>query len=286
MNSSQDFVPLKLSMLQNSNLKIYIKMAQNIVPLEQINSDKNFIKEFVFRNKDNDNFFFVKKTDLATFLKGASAQIKKAKTIEDCVTILSAAGEVMFDNLKMNNLSETSLQEGFELIQSTVNGDSKQFISAIIQKLSSNKSIGVQSLVRSLVCFLLAQSLGWQREKNYQNLIIGSILADIGNSFNSEIIHPNNSIAHLGPYANNSDISSIVLHHHENFDGSGPLGLTRHKIHPLAKLLRIADKISLHSNDSLCHGITFCLAEQRNLYEKEPIFKLLDYMKNKKLLKV
>lgn len=191
----------------------------------------------------------------------------------------------MFENIKMQNLSENSITDGFLLVKQTIVSNDKDHLAEIIKNLSSNKSIGVQSLVRSMICYMIAQSLQWQRDKNYQNLIISSILADIGNILSPDEVHPKNSLNHLGPFEANSDIRGIIAHHHENFDGSGPLGLTRHKIHPLAKLLRVADELALHSHHSLSHGILYAINEEKNLYEKEPVYKLYESLKLKKIIK-
>lgn len=280
-----DFIPLKLNMLQNSNLRIYVKMAKNLVFLDDINKDKKFIEEFILRNKEDEDFFYVKKVDLAEFIKNSSQKIKEAKNAEEASMLLTSAGELMFENIKMQNLSESSITDGFLLVKQTVVGDQKNHLVEIIKNMASNKNIGVQSLVRSMVCYMMAQSLQWQRDKNYQHLIIGSILADIGNVLSPNEPHPKNSLNHLGPFKENSDIYSIISHHHENFDGSGPLGLTRHKIHPLGKLLRVADELALHSQHSLSHGILHVINQEKNLYDKESVYRLYDSLKLKKIIK-
>lgn len=282
MDQINEFLPLKLSMLKNCNLRIYVNMAKKLVYLDEISQDRNFIDEFILRNKYNDHFFYVKKIDLAEFIRNSSQKIKEAKTVEETISILSSAGELMFENIKMQNFSENSIIDGFLLVKQTVVSDKKDYLEEIIKNLSSNESIGVQSLVRSLICYMFAQSLQWQRDKNYQNLIISSILADIGNILSPNEVHPKNSLNHLGPFDSNSDIRGIIAQHHENFDGSGPLGLTKHKIHPLAKLLRVADELTLHSQNSLSHGIFHVINEEKNLYEKEPVYKLNESLQFKK----
>lgn len=286
MTDLKDFVPLKMSMLRNNNLSVFVKMSQNMIRLDELNSDRSFLEQFSQTNKTSEQLFYVKRDELEDFIRSSNQKIKKSKDLNECVDILSSVGMLMFENFKINNLSEASLKDGFDLVQQTVTGDSKALVSDIIKSLSSNKDIGTQSLVRSMICYLTAQSLGWQREKNYQNLIVSSLLADIGNVLAPDESHPKNSLAFLGPYSDHSDIPSIVAHHHENFDGSGPIGLTRHKIHPLAKLLRLSDNIAENSLSSLSEGISVSLAEQRNLFEREPIFKLQEYLKSKKLIKI
>jgi HD-GYP domain-containing protein (c-di-GMP phosphodiesterase class II) len=95
--------------------------------------------------------------------------------------------------------------------------------------------------------------------------------------------HPRNSLKYIGPYANNSDVIKIVEHHHENFDGSGPLGLVKKDIHPLSKILRVADAIIEKSNNSLLEGIQEALREDKNLYDKDCIESLLNHFKQKKV---
>lgn len=42
-----------------------------------------------------------------------------------------------------------------------------------------------------------------------------------------------------------SDVVTSIKHHHEYNDGSGPLGVKNYNIHPLAKIIRLADELTL-----------------------------------------
>ena len=41
-----------------------------------------------------------------------------------------------------------------------------------------------------------------------------------------------------------SDVVLAIKHHHENNDGSGPLGIKNSSIHPISKFIRLADEVS------------------------------------------
>ena len=51
---------------------------------------------------------------------------------------------------------------------------------------------------------------------------------------------------HLVPFRTNID--NIILYHHENADGSGPLGITAAETNLKAQILHLADEIDIHYN--------------------------------------
>ncbi len=73
------------------------------------------------------------------------------------------------------------------------------------------------------------------------------------------------------------DVTNVILHHHENFDGSGPLGLKADEINPIAQLIQLADIVELscdfnNYNEDLHHKtIQFVLSLKNKLVSEKSI---------------
>ena len=120
------------------------------------------------------------------------------------------------------------------------------------------------SLAMSIYSVLIAKQLTWETENTIFKISLGALFADIGTkTFSPELIaksrvwldgedlelyktHPTLGAKIIqGNKDIHQDIVDIVAQHHENGDGSGyPYQLSRHAIHPLAKLVRLADEFS------------------------------------------
>jgi HD-GYP domain-containing protein (c-di-GMP phosphodiesterase class II) len=71
-------------------------------------------------------------------------------------------------------------------------------------------------------------------------------------------------------------IFQIILQHHENYDGSGPAGISGSKIHPLARILRITDDLIALIGESATQVSTLDRAldilKTANIRSNEPCF--------------
>ncbi|MCY6485659.1 HD-GYP domain-containing protein [Clostridium aestuarii] len=92
-----------------------------------------------------------------------------------------------------------------------------------------------------------------------KSLYIASLLHDIGAVNSLKITHTSatfikehciNGANIVKPFPIFDDISDIILYHHENFNGSGPIGLKDSKIPLASQIIRIADLVELLYDES------------------------------------
>lgn len=283
--NNNEYVKLNKEIIKNVVLPLYLKIDTELVEVLDIEKNKNFINNFI--NNQDDSIFYVKKRDLQLLIRDYSEKLKRTSDLKERTKIIASSGQMMFQNIISQNFSDESIENGFSLVLETVNGD-KEVLTESLRVLLSEKDVGSTTLLRSIFCYMIAQSLDWKMNKNYQNLVISSILADIGNILNQAKPHPLNSLPYLGKFAQNNDIHQIVLHHHENLDGSGPLGLTKFKIHPLAKILRSADELTnvCRMTKTLPEALYVCLNYKKNVFDKDPLEKLFVHLKTFLKLKI
>jgi len=275
---NNEFCELNIRYVETSSINVWVKLGKDkMVLLKEIQSDPIYLKKFLEVNRETKNFFFVKQSEQLALLKQKIAHVRLSKNPEETVEAISYFANSFFNSLT-GSMTQKMAMDGFLMIQNTIKGNCRPFLSQIIETLMTNEQVSSQTFGRSLLCFMMAESKRWEREKNYQNLIISSLLADIGQVLAPELPHPENSIPYLGELAQNNDVVKIIEHHHENYDGSGPLKLSKNYIHPLAKILRLGDAITNLSTGSVLTRIDVLLNEQKNLFDKESLIQLRDYV--------
>jgi predicted hydrolase (HD superfamily) len=83
---------------------------------------------------------------------------------------------------------------------------------------------------------------------------LASLFCDIGEEIPNpkNILHSELSVEMLHKYNISEDILQAILHHHEYDDGTGPLRVTRFKIHSIAKIIRVVEEclIGIKDKDS------------------------------------
>lgn len=135
--------------------------------------------------------------------------------------------------------------------------------SAIIEEvsnipLSSHKFLN-HSKRTAYIALKVGKSLNLPNE-SIKNLYIASLLHDIGAANSLSQSHTSSTfikehcivgesiIKNLPIY---SDISKIILYHHENFDGSGPLHLNTEDIPIESRIIHLADLVELLYKDNI-----------------------------------
>lgn len=98
-------------------------------------------------------------------------------------------------------------------------------------------------LIRTILSKIVCHNLSFTSESTLYKVTLSSLLCDLGLYHNPKnIFHGQASLDQMASLKIPSDVQSIILHHHELNDGSGPLKVSRHKIHPLAKIIRVTDE--------------------------------------------
>lgn len=104
-------------------------------------------------------------------------------------------------------------------------------------------------VMKTILCKALAVKIGWKSDMILKKLFIASFFCDLGELIPNEEgdpydNHQKKSIAFLEKYGKLSeDVRQAILHHHEYNDGSGPYGLVKHSIHPMARIIRVVDEL-------------------------------------------
>lgn len=145
-------------------------------------------------------------------------------------------------------------------------------ISAFIQRVVDARDPDVASHQSRLRSYAegFAKHLSLNRDDTY-TLTYGAEIHDIGKlSISESILHKPSRLTHaeyllvqqhsrlgaelIEPLALNDQVVMIVLHHHENFDGSGyPARLSGEQIPLLARIVRIIDSYDAITEDRPYH---------------------------------
>lgn len=163
-----------------------------------------------------------------------------------------------------------------------------------------NPAVYSHSFLVSFFSTVISKNLDWVGAKTLEALSLGALFHDIGlvqipenivtkkmddMNDDEQLIfkqHPKRGTETLqGIPSITTSIQNIVLQHHEMSNGSGfPLGLTGHKIFPLAKIIGLADGFSDYIMEKECSpldGIKDFLNERDNLarYDSELVKSLV-----------
>jgi HD-GYP domain-containing protein (c-di-GMP phosphodiesterase class II) len=151
-----------------------------------------------------------------------------------------------------------------------------------------NPAVYSHSFLVSFFSTVISKNLDWVGARTLEALALGALFHDIGlvqipeniatkkmedMSDEEQIVfkqHPKKGTESLeGIPSITASIQNIVLQHHETSNGSGfPLGLSGHKIFPLAKIIGLADGFSDYIMERECSpldGIKEFLNERDNL---------------------
>jgi HD-GYP domain-containing protein (c-di-GMP phosphodiesterase class II) len=173
--------------------------------------------------------------------------------------------QVVFDDLLSLGISEAAYNNA-KAVSKVVRGmvDKNVNLSEAFEKFEEVAGDNVRhAMMVSAMSTVLCTSMEWVKSSTYESLALGGLLHDIGilllpsdlqsgdlskMSANDRKIfegHPEAGRALLSQLKTvNFDVMMIVAHHHERSDGSGyPLGLKDVYIHPLARVVGLANEI-------------------------------------------
>lgn len=188
------------------------------------------------------------KNSLETFIKKVQLQKKFSKygdTGADLVNTLKAISEDLIDEV----LLEKNIMIAMQDIKSLSNYYYQHAVNVAVLSLIIGTEIGLTT-------------------REMEDLAVGALLIDSGCcGLNQEILtkkdvytseerklmqnHVLKGYEQINENTNvNAHVKSIIMHHHERNDGSGyPKGLTDKDIHPLAKIVMIADVYDALTSD-------------------------------------
>lgn len=248
-----DFIPLNNKDINPKLLSLlYVKVnAVTCVPITElkIEQTEKTLLEFYEKNKSQKDFFFLKKDQISDFLIKNQTLIKETPSPKAAAQILDQCLDYSFNNIVEENFNPSSINLGISLIYNTTNNRSPEFLKELFSSLENDQAVAKETFVRSLFCFGIMKSKNYQSAKTYNDIITASLLCDVGNVVLPGEPHPQNSCIVLEKNGVKDSIIEIVRHHHENFNGSGPLKLVKDRINPLAKVIRLGEEIMKQGNN-------------------------------------
>ncbi|MCB0411147.1 MAG: HD domain-containing protein [Bdellovibrionales bacterium] len=178
--------------------------------------------------------------------------------------IIAAATQTVFTQLEHMGISLEVYYNAKQVTDATIGlVQSHRDLSTLIDSLGkSNDELLVHSLTVSALSVLIGLNMGWVKKLTLEKLALGGLLHDIGlkllppqilkipyaqmtpEQVQAYETHPYRGmqmLQSLGVVP--EDIVSIVYEHQENYLGQGyPQGIRDVKIHPLAKVVGLADQ--------------------------------------------
>lgn len=184
---------------------------------------------------------------------------KKEKTM-----LLEKTSQIILEQVYVEGIDPDNFHYSKQIVESSMEliMDNSTLFELINVLNTTNEGQYRHALSMSIYSVLMAKELEWFSPQNKAKLGISAILADIGlKQINPEILKKPRilmdfkEVAEYQQHAQFSadmlrsikgipnDILQIILQHHENHDGTGfPSKSRRDDIHPMARVLRIADE--------------------------------------------
>ncbi|MBN1114866.1 MAG: response regulator [Oligoflexia bacterium] len=243
----------------------FVKIAHKGEDISEENITKykaHNIKSLYLLNQDFKEYVKMAK-DIVNAISENVIKIPHARKIK----FLSAASEVI-----MRDVFSDSIHKGnFESAHSTIKKameialDNNDLFEICDSVLSHSEQLHAHSLFVSMFSIMLARHLNWISEKNMDLISMGALFHDLGKKalpqklIDKRLIDLNyeeHKQIELHPaigaemLMDVKDIPEVViqitLQHHENIKGSGyPSRLTSMNIHPLAKVVSIANEFAI-----------------------------------------
>ncbi len=186
-------------------------------------------------------------------------------TTNSKVDALEKISQTVFDDLLSLGVSEASYNNAkavSKVVRSMIDKDPK--LSDAFTKFEEVSGEEVRhSMMVSAMSTILCSSMEWVKPSTYESLALGALLHDIGMLSLPKDIRKGD-VANMSPNDRKlfeghgeagrallsqlktipDDVVMIVAHHHERSDGSGfPLGLKDIYIHPLARIVGLANEL-------------------------------------------
>lgn len=246
---------------------IFVKLSgEKYVKIASAGEDLSIDRIRTYKTKGL-NFLYLRKEDYERYLE---INVILAKTIvtadvssEKRVHFLKHANDVVMEHLYFNDVDKQSFQNAKAVLDATMSVCSQRKESLeLLEALNSHDNhLYAHSLGVSLYSVMIANAMGWESTITINKLALGGLFHDIGKkeldpallnkprkdftSVEMKIYesHPVRGMEILASMPDiPEDILQIVLQHHEDCLGTGyPGRLSKLEIHPMAKVVAVAD---------------------------------------------
>ncbi len=302
---------------------VYIRLGQTkFVLLVKAGEIMMMDRLATYESKQVENLF-IKKEDYGKYLQKNMAiagiaisrgEFENKRKIE----ILGATMSGVFQELELVGLSNRTLEQAKVILKSTMDlVEAKPILGDLLAALAAlSDELLAHSMAVSLISVGVGEQMGWTQSVTLEKLALGGLFHDVGlrqlpkallnkpfalldfEEIQALESHPQRGVQimqSLGFIP--EDVISIVHEHQENMAGQGyPRRLKHHRIHPLARVVSLADCFCEHvmksvnnpSPKTALEAIKYINDYQGPLFAKEAI-KALDqfvFEKNDKEKKV
>ena len=218
---------------ENKVSKIYVKAAEEINMIEH-----TLNKALVFNRSKNYNPDSLK--NMVALTQGVFSLINRKGLTE-----------------QSNSLLKKNLNEIVIMMQS------KGVLFNFLSELKKENVSFYHAISRTVLSLAAAGNLQWKTSYSQSKIALAAVLCDysLKDNFERFLRDPKSfSIEESDIYSTHmlktvqmlesvrfpmgEEVKLAILHHHENFDGSGPLRVGKMSIYPLGHLIRIADEIT------------------------------------------
>ncbi len=244
----------------------------------------------------------------------ADAVAAEVATIDPKIEALEKVSDAVFDELRVLGVTEATFNHA-KAIGKAVRGvmEKDPQLSAAFGKFQTLSREDVRhSLMVSALSTVIASSMDWIKPATQENIAMGGLLHDFGKfmlpheildaplaslSENDRKILEGHAEAGRALLAQlktvPEDIQQIVAQHHERSDGSGyPLGLKDFYIHPLARVVSLANELVERYEAEMKAGrpttvralIETLIATQSSKFNRDLIKSLRDLLDSGKVI--
>lgn len=282
---------------------VYVKLADNrFVRVGKEGSEIPMAKIELYKEKKVD-FFYVKVTE---FHKYTGLNLRIAKAISNSTTvskeqklkIFKHTSEILVNHVFLDGISKEDIEASSAIINNTINalGEAPAIFDLLGLLQGHNDVLYGHSVAVATYSCLIAKKMGWVSQSTLTKLSMAGLFHDIGKKeiplkilsksrrdmTPEEIVllesHPTRSrdILMQTPGVP-GDVIQIAFQHHENNAGTGyPLRTHPSKVHPLAKIICLADDfvhrvMSLQNDDPQSVDQTLSQMYDHKLAEFDPM---------------
>ncbi|MGE3974709.1 MAG: HD-GYP domain-containing protein [Bdellovibrionales bacterium] len=217
------------------------------------------------------------------------------------VEVLGTTMIGVFQELELVGLSDRTFEQAKSIFKSTITlVESKPVLADLLEALARlSDDLLAHSMAVSLISIGVGECMGWTQSVTLEKLALGGLFHDIGMRqlpkalitkpyalLDFEEIQALESHPQRGVQIMQSmgfipeDVISIIHEHQENMAGQGyPRRLKHHRVHPLARVVALADAFSEHILKSMnnpnpknaLEALKYIVENQGPLFAKEAI---------------
>lgn len=259
----------ELAQIKKMPIDIFVCLPANKKIITYRKRDSLFDPEMITKFSNNPNFsLYIRRSDLATYRKTIAENIKNILDVTDLEErankLRSEVAALLNGFFSVKGLSETESQAALSNLKAVMSdyisatSPNKEMYKRIMSLASHSFSNYNHSVNTSTYSGLFGLILGYD---NIEPICLAGLLHDVGlsllppeiaakdeNDMSAEELeiykkHPTMALELVKSkgFAITPELEAGILQHHECMDGSGYMGLKEVDIHPVAKIISLAD---------------------------------------------